>query len=174
MRGLFVLLLLTGACQRKAPVPSCDAMANHVRDMMAPVDAFARGVGDVFAKRCTDDKWSEEARSCIGATQSMTDPQGCKKLLAAEQTKKLETDLDEVARRTTTPIACARYEQALAKILACDKVARDIRDGLKARFDAAKAGWPAMPDKRGLAELCSSGTALLKQAGADCPGADQW
>jgi len=178
VRRLFVLsLLVTSACQRKAPTPSCEAMASHVQDMMSPLDDLARGVRAVFAKRCTEDAWPDEVRSCIGETESTSEPRNCKQKLGPEQIKKLDADLEQVQRREAAkqvPPVCARYEGVLAKFTACDKVAPELRASVAARFKEAKAGWAAMPDKSELGGVCSSGIRLLKQAGADCPGSDQW
>lgn len=176
-RVLAFSILLASACQRKAPVPTCEAMANHVQEMMAPVDDLARGVRDAFAKRCTEDAWPDEVRRCIGETESTGQPQNCKQKLGPEQVKKLDADIATVQRREAAkhvPVVCARYEQVLAKFVACDKVPQELRDSVAKRFQDAKAGWAAMPDKTALTGVCGSAIGMLKQAGGECPGSDQW
>lgn len=171
------MLLVTGACQRKSNVPTCEVMSDHVQTMFEPVDDFAKSVRSVFVKRCTEDAWSDEMRSCVGDTKALVEPKNCKHKLNPEQQKKLESDLKEVELRETTkilPQVCGRYEQVLALVLSCDKVPQAVRDDLAAKFHAAKAEWGAMVDKSELGPVCSSGIRLLKQAAVDCPNADKW
>ncbi|MBL0215105.1 MAG: hypothetical protein IPQ07_14605 [Myxococcales bacterium] len=56
----------------------------------------------------------------------------------AEQAAKLESALKAVEIREVQapliPAGCGRYEQVLAKALACDKIPQDVRDGLAKRF----------------------------------------
>ena len=177
MRGLLILLLLTSACQRKSNVPTCEVMADHVQTMFEPVDDFSKSVRSVFVKRCTEDAWSDEMRTCVGDTKALVEPQNCKRKLLPEQQKKLEVDLKEVELRETKkvlPQVCVRYEQVLGLVLACDKLPQSVRDDLAARFKAAKAEWTTMADKSELGPVCSSGIRLLKQAAVDCPNADKW
>jgi hypothetical protein len=177
VRGLLVLLLLTTACQRKSNVPTCDVMADHVQTMFEPVDDFAKSVRSVFAKRCTDDAWSDEMRTCVGDTKSLVEPQNCKRKLLPEQQKKLEADLQQVELRETRkilPPVCGRYEQVLGLVLACDKLPQNVRDDLAARFRAAKAEWATMVDKSELGPVCSNGIRVLKQAAVECPNSEKW
>lgn len=178
MRRLFVLsLVIASACQRKAPVPTCDEMAAHVRQMMTPADDFARDVQRVFAARCTEDAWPDEVRSCIGETQSLLEPKNCKQKLVPELARKLDAELAAANARQArkqVPVVCAQYEQVLAKFVACEKVAPELRADVAAKFATAKAGWSSPGDKGDLAGVCGSAILLLKQAGADCPGVETW
>lgn len=177
VRGLLVLLLLTGACQRRSTVPSCEVMADHVLAMFEPVDDFARSVRGVFAKRCTEDAWSEDMRSCVGTTKSLTEPQNCKRKLVPEQATKLEADLAQAQARETKkilPPICTHYEQVLAQVVACDKLPKDVRDHLAKRLTDAKAEWATLPDKSGLEAVCGDAIHVLKQAASDCPSSSKW
>lgn len=178
MRRLLVLVLAVGsACQRNRPTPTCEEMANHVQSMMTPVDEFSRAVRGVFLNRCTDDAWPEEVRSCIGATESLVEPRNCKQKLPEALAKKLDADLAEVQAREekkVLPPVCAKYEAVVAKFVACDKVPRALRDDVAARLTSAKAEWASAVDKSQFAGACASATTLLRQAGVECSGADQW
>ncbi len=177
MRALLVLLLLTGACQRKSQVPTCEAMADHVQTMFEPVDDFAKSVRGVFAKRCAADAWSAEMRTCVVDTKSLVEPQNCKRKLLPPQQKTLETDLAEVEQREARkvlPAVCGRYEQILGLVVGCPKVPQEIREQLAQRFHAAKAEWATMLDKSELGPVCSSGIRMLKLAAVDCPNSDKW
>ncbi len=177
MRGLLILLVLTTACQRKSKVPTCEVMSDHVLTMFEPVDDFAKSVRAVFLKRCAEDAWSDEMRRCVVDTKSVVEPQNCKRKLQPEQQKKLESDLKEVELQETKkilPVSCGRYEQVLALVVACDKVPKEVRDQLAARFTQVKAEWAVAADKSELAGVCASGIRLLKQAAVDCPNSETW
>lgn len=177
VRPWLVLLLVTAACQRKAEVPSCEAMADHVLQMFSPIDEFSQDVRGVFATRCREDAWPEEMRSCVGETAAIVEPKNCKQKLVPEQAKKLEDDLKAAEQRQSRkviPEACNHYERVLKNAIACDELPRETRDALAQRFAQAKAEWAAMPDKSVLAGICSSGIQALKQAAIACPGAAKW
>lgn len=152
-------------------------MADHVLSLFSPPDSFSREVRNAFALRCNEDHWSEEMRLCVGSTASVVEPKNCKQKLAAEQAAKLELALKAAEIRESKrliPASCARYEQVLAKALACDKIPQDVRDGLAKRFADSKFGWAAMDDKSSLDPICTAAVAALKQASLECPGAAQW
>jgi hypothetical protein len=177
VRGLLVLLVLTGACQRKADVPTCDAMADHVQTLFEPADDFAKSVRGAFAERCTKDAWSDEMRSCVGTTKSLLEPQNCKQKLSPEQQTKLETELKKAEEREAKkilPAVCSRYEQVVAQVVACDKLPQDVRDHLTKRLQDAKAAWATMVDKSSFAPACSDGIRVLKQAASECPNSAKW
>jgi hypothetical protein len=165
------------ACQRKAAVPSCDEMAEHVLALFSPPDQFARQVRTVFAEQCKTEQWSDEMRSCVGATTTVTSPNNCKQRLTPDQASKLENSLVEAEtneRNQMLPPSCARYEKVLALVVACDKVPANIKADLAAKLVAAKAEWDKLPDKRELGPMCANGLSVLKQVGADCPDAAKW
>jgi hypothetical protein len=177
VRRLIVLSFLLAACQSKPAVPTCDGMADHVLALFQPADAFAKDVRDVFAKRCTADHWTDDMRACIGSTETVTAPHNCKQKLPADQAKRLEDDLkhaEEAEQHRAIPPVCTRYEEVLHKVMACDKLPKDVRDGLALRFAAAKAEWATMQDKRELGSICAGGIKALKSASLDCPGAATW
>lgn len=152
-------------------------MAEHVLTLFTSADQFAKEIRDVFAKRCVEDRWSEDMRLCVGATTSMVEPRNCKQKLAADQAAQLEKALkgaEAAEAKRIIPGACVRYERALGRAVACDKLPQEVRDGLAKRFADAKAGWAAMPDKSSLETVCTSAVAALKQAAVECPGAAQW
>jgi hypothetical protein len=88
------LLVALAACDRGAVKtgPSCDAVAAQI------VTVQTKGVQSVstmeaksaIAKRCTDDKWAEEARTCISKATSRDEMKKCTHdKLTGEQADKL-------------------------------------------------------------------------------------
>jgi hypothetical protein len=176
---LLVLVVLIAACQRKSQVPTCDAMADHVLELFAPIDDFSREVRDVFSRRCKADGWSDEMRRCVGGTTAVVEPKNCKLKLLPEQAKKLEDEITRAEARQSKrilPESCKHYEQVLSHVLECEKLPKDVRDTLAAKFAEAKGQWASMEDKSELAGICGSGISSLKTAaiGADCPNAKNW
>ncbi len=152
-------------------------MADHVLGLFSPPDPFSREVRDAFAKRCNEDHWSEDMRSCVGATASVVEPKNCKQKLVPEQAANLEKALKAAEVRETKrliPASCGRYERVLAKALACDKIPQDVRDGLAKRFADSKMDWVHMDDKSSLVPICTAAIEALKQASLECPGAAKW
>jgi hypothetical protein len=167
-------------CQSKsAPKgPTCAQVADHVMKLFgAEPDDHAREVRDVFLARCTADEWPEAVRSCIRATVSLLEPRNCKQMLSAAQAKSLDKELaaadDRVASRTI-PASCVRYESVLALAEKCESFPASGRKELRERFDAFKATWPSVKDKRALDPTCSSAIASVKLAAAGCPGVAKW
>lgn len=174
-----ILLLCLGAsgCGRKS-APACDAVADHVQGLFGGAsDAYALELRGVFATRCAQDGWSAEMRSCVASTKSLVEPQSCKQKLTPEQVKKLDADVvavDERAAKLVIPGACTRYEKMLAQVMTCDVLSQPARDQLKQNFDAFKATWPSVPDKRSLEAICGSAIQTVKTAAGTCPGAATW
>ncbi len=170
---------VVGCETRPADVPSCAIVADHVGDLFGGTahDAFARETRDVFAARCTEDRWTDEARSCVVATDALTDPRGCKQHLTAAQVDALDRALAQAEDREqarTIPAVCARYEAVVAIVGRCASFPAAAREDLAQKLAAFKATWAATPDKRTLEPICASAIGAVKLAAAGCPGAAKW
>jgi ABC-type phosphate/phosphonate transport system substrate-binding protein len=174
---LILLLLATGCQQHKADVPTCDQMADHVLELFGAGEPFSHAVRDVFAARCTADKWNDDMRSCVATTAHVTEPHNCKQKLTPDQAKELDQALAAVQdqeSRKVLPQACEHYEQVLAQVLACDKLPPDLKQQLAQTFADAKASWAKLDDKRELGPMCAQGITALRNAALECPNAAQW
>lgn len=182
VRGFLVLSFIATGCgssKTDSPeahppsVPSCAQLTDHVLHLFAPVDDYARNAAEVFRARCTQDAWSDEMRTCVLNTSSVTQPQSCNAKLTPAQKIKLGDDLAGVEARSIPPV-CERYEMVLGLVGKCDKLPGPLRVELQQRFDAAKATWNTTVDKRELGPMCSTALAAVKSAGALCPGSETW
>jgi len=172
---IWILLVALAGCNREV-APPCSAVADHVNSLFG-ADDHAKEIRGVFATRCEQDQWPPAARACIKGTRSLDDPRNCKQKLTADQVTKLDADiaaLEDRAARQVIPALCARYERALAQVLACDVLPQDARDSLRQAFETFKTTWPGIADKRTLAPVCGSAITAVKAAAAGCPGAAKW
>lgn len=169
--------LAAAGCGRASP-PSCPDVADHVLRLFGePADDYAREVSAVFATRCTQDAWPEAVRTCLRGTTSLLEPRGCKQQLTPTQIEALDRDLAAVETRAasaTIPQACLHYESVLLQAERCESFPASARKELRERFDAFKATWPSVPDKRALEPTCSSAIPAVKLAAAGCPGVTKW
>jgi hypothetical protein len=71
--------------------PACKAVAEHMVTVILDdkPDAHAKAI-EMLQTHCTDDKWSDEARSCLGTAQTDAEAEGCVKMLTAVQRDALE------------------------------------------------------------------------------------
>jgi hypothetical protein len=71
--------------------PACKAVAEHMVTVVLSdkPDAHAKAI-EMLQTHCTDDKWSDEARSCLGTAQTDAEAEGCVKMLTAAQRDALE------------------------------------------------------------------------------------
>jgi hypothetical protein len=71
--------------------PACKAVAEHMVTVVLAdkPDAHAKAIAKLQT-HCTDDKWSDEARSCLGTAQTDSEAEGCVKMLTAAQRDALE------------------------------------------------------------------------------------
>jgi hypothetical protein len=178
VRILLSLMCLLTACGTRKPAPSCVEVADHVLSLFGGVgDREAVATRDIFAARCEMDRWSADARSCVVSTKSLTDPKNCKQKLTPGQSEQLEADLAAEADREAAkviPGSCTRYEQVLAKLMACESFPKTERDALAQKFAAFKASWEQVEDKRTLGEVCAPALAAVKMAASECPDAANW
>lgn len=179
MTARLALLLVVAACGSKAPArpverppPTCIAAADHVLDLVEPKDDRARKVRDIFQRRCEQDAWSAEARTCVVETTSLKDPRGCKARLSPPQRDALERELaeaDRVARSSKLPGSCAQYKERIAKLMTCDKLPQESRDALKQGMDEMEQSWGNMKDlppeaQQAIEDGCKAGVEALDQA----------
>lgn len=184
MRMWFVAVVGLGAavagpgCGSKAGPPTCADVADHVMQLFGgSADDNAREVREAFVTRCTQDAWSEVVRTCIRDTGSLAEPRGCKKQMTPEQVEALDRDVEAIDTREqsqTIPASCVHYEAVLAAAEKCESFPTVAKKELREHFDAFKATWPSVPDKRSLEPTCSSAIPAVKLAAAGCPGVTTW
>ena len=177
VRVLLLGALLIACGGKPAPPPSCEAMADHVLAMFTPADDLAREIRSVFAERCTQDAWSPEARTCVVATRTVSEPQNCKQKLSPTQQKALDDGVAAAEHRVrgrTIPGVCMRYARALQAVLACDVLPKETREELRQRFEGVQAQWDTIKDKTELEPVCGGGIQALKSAAGACPGSSKW
>lgn len=174
---VLLLCLASAGCDRKLAA-TCEQVGTHVLGLFGGVsDSYANEMQVTFEMRCNADGWSPEMRSCITSTKSLVEPQSCKLKLTPEQSSKLDAEIAAIDQRQAMKIipgSCARYEKMLAGVVACDTLPKEMREQLKANFDAFKATWPTIKDKRELDPTCGSAIQTVKQVAAECPGAKTW
>lgn len=73
--------------------PGCKAVAQQMAivEFADDADKQAQAV-EILTKRCAQDKWSDEARSCLGTAQSEDELEGCATKLTKEQVDATEQD----------------------------------------------------------------------------------
>lgn len=70
--------------------PDCAAVADKLTTVVhAEAPDRQAEARDAFRIRCTDDKWSDEARNCMGTVETDAEVEGCAKLLTDAQRGKL-------------------------------------------------------------------------------------
>ncbi len=68
------------------PGPACSVVAEKLAIVALSDQADAQGQMRTHVKtRCTDDKWSDEARNCFATVENDQEIEGCKDKLTAEQ-----------------------------------------------------------------------------------------
>ncbi len=143
-------------------------MGDHVLRLFTPTDAYALDLTKTMVERCEQDQWSTHMRACVVGTTAVSAPKQCRDILTVPQNEALEEALAAVEQREAdrVPPACVRYEQLLARIERCDKVAPDLRQGLRQRLEQAKA---SSPDKRTFATMCDQAAGAVQAVARDCP-----
>lgn len=132
-----------------APMPTCDLVAARLAPEFAkpladPTPAVAP-VEQIVVERCTKDAWSDEARSCIVNSASLTT---CLDDLPAAARHALVVDLTALAshRRpelddAALPRECLAYKQRMETYFQCDKIRAADREAAKQWFTAGWAQW---------------------------------
>ncbi len=73
--------------------PECKVVADHmVTVVSADTPDLHAKLGAALQTRCTTDKWSDEARSCLATMENEAETEGCVKLLSDAQRKALSDE----------------------------------------------------------------------------------
>src|SRR5688572_30545293 len=81
----------------KTKGPDCAVVADRLATV-AHADAPDRqGARDKLRMRCTDDKWSDEARNCFATVETDAEVEGCTKLLTEPQRGQLQLGAPDMA-----------------------------------------------------------------------------
>lgn len=175
--GLLVLVACHHGGKGSATSASCTDVAAHVGKLLDPKDTksdAAAKVHDIFTTRCTQDKWSTAALSCMAGTVSLHDGHHCKDRLNVDQRRALDAELDTAdreARASRLPPACVTYKQRMEKVARCDKLPQAVRDALKQGFDAMMStiASSSEEERAKLEDSCRMGADAINQvAKATC------
>lgn len=162
------LLLALAACGREDPTAACEHAAGHVERLLES-DPNADAIRDVVVRRCTIDRWSAAMHDCLRATTSTADRRGCRAHLTDDQNAQLDRDLGRFIPPTRgVPDSCRAYERALAPLLTCDALARELRDDLAAKLAEHQRAWTATADRVVLDGQCRAGLTALRQLAELC------
>lgn len=144
-------LLLVAAChstwgEPPPPPVSCADAAEHVLQLVGTKDSRRRPtkVRDAFARRCLADGWSQDVRSCIVATVSLSAPRHCKALMTPAQRGLLEHDLGVIARTPAyswAPPVCAEYRALVGTLGGCAGIPRQAQDALQDTYRQLILSW---------------------------------
>jgi hypothetical protein len=179
-----VALCACGSKQQGTAAPTCVQVADHVLSLLTrpgralpatPVPALderAVDIREVFATRCTQDRWAAAPMHCMLGTKSLEDPRGCKAKLSDEQRGALDANLAvaEEKARDRPPAECVEYEQVILKVSACKKLAISSRESLQRAFDSSKATWKTTTSRADLAASCKAGADGTRQVIASACG----
>jgi hypothetical protein len=80
----------------KTAGPECKVVAEQLVQMLLAdkPDRHAKAIG-IVTKRCSDDKWSDEARSCAASAQNADEADGCVKHLTPTQKEAMQNAAKE-------------------------------------------------------------------------------
>jgi hypothetical protein len=171
VRVLLVTLLSVscGGGRGDDPAVACGTMADHVRTLFAG-DPTANDIREVFARRCTQDRWSAEMRDCVRATTSLAEPKNCRGKLTPTQSTALDTGLGAIKPQEErgVPDSCRAYETLVIAAMDCAELAADVRGDLASKLTAHKASWTESAAKEALDQQCRAGISALRQAAPTC------
>lgn len=132
--GLFALSLLSGACDRGSVKagPTCDATAAQIVTVMTKgkQDVHSMETKSAIIKRCTDDKWSDDARTCLTKAQSRDEVTTCAHdKLTGEQADHLKVSSKGLGAPQFAE-AIQKMQEFTDKMCACKdaKCAQDVSD----------------------------------------------
>lgn len=150
--------------------PSCAAVADHVRGLLAPGAPRGARIRDAFAARCDADGWGPDARACVVATTSLARPRHCKAMLTVEQRAALDRDLARIADtrvQARLPPVCRDYGAMLEKLGACAAMSEGTRGALEGAFRQLTQSWQrGTSDVQTLELQCRAMIDVLRQTGA--------
>jgi hypothetical protein len=168
-----LLVLAAGACHHgntPPPAPSCAKAAEHVLSLIEPKNEHAHDVSTAFLRRCTEDHWAPDVRSCIVSTVSLQDPKHCKERLPIPLRSHLDADLMDAAARARArdvPPSCADFGKTVEALVRCDQLPQATRDAIRQGYETMKGNWGTTdPHQREIVEEgCKAAGDALKQTG---------
>jgi hypothetical protein len=175
-----LLVLAAGACHHGSGPPSaptCSQTAAHVLSLIEPKNEHAHDVQAVFERRCTEDRWAPDVRSCVVSTVSLQDPKHCKQRLPIALRSHLDADLMDAearARERAIPASCTEFGRIAAALARCDALPQATRDAIQQGYETMRQNWTTTdPHQRQTAEEgCKAAGDAMKQTGIGlgCPG----
>jgi hypothetical protein len=180
--GLFALSFLV-ACDRGSAHsgPACDKTAAQIITVMTKgkQDVHAMEVKSAIVKRCTDDKWSDEARTCIAKAQTRDELKTCAHdKLTGEQADHLKESSKGVGSSASE--AMAKMQEFSDKMCACKeaKCAQDVSDEMT-KWAQEMAKEEEEPPKMSEEDMKKAteigqrmGECMMKAMGGDLPQQD--
>ncbi|MGN6109192.1 MAG: hypothetical protein ACTHU0_29065 [Kofleriaceae bacterium] len=179
MRTSVVALVIASGCgsrppERPAPAaPTCDQAADHAAALLGPEDPSAGRVRDVVRARCTEDRWSAEARSCIVGTRSLAEPRQCKQRLSPEQRAAFERDLAATppglapGDEEWLPPACREWGELVMRSSECQNLSGQAAQRIHQAFSDAVLTWEAAKSSastwRAIEASCQESAEMLRQ-----------
>ncbi len=156
-----ILLLAVAACSR-GPATTCETVADRVESLLRG-DPQAAEIRTVFAQRCEIDAWSQAMRACVASIATAADRKGCRKHLSDAQNARLDRALEAFVPATRgVPESCRAYERALAPLLACQTLPRELRDDLATKLARHRETWTDGADRGVLDTQCRAGMVALE------------
>ena len=154
-------LLGFAACSR-GPTTTCETVADRVESLLRG-DPQATEIRVAFAQRCEIDSWSEEMRTCVGSIATAADRKGCRRHLSDAQNARLDRALEAfIPPARGVPESCHAYERALAPLLACQTLPRELRDDLATKLARHRETWTDDADRGVLDTQCRAGLVALE------------
>jgi hypothetical protein len=88
--SIVVTCLALAGCKRSPGAPSCEQVAAHVQSVAATADGKGPGpMHQLVRERCTTDRWSDKARTCMRGITGLTGIAGCRDVLTPDQANTL-------------------------------------------------------------------------------------
>jgi hypothetical protein len=114
----------TGA-KPSGAVPTCTAVANHVKTLVRKKDDAGDRLVVAFLERCERDGWSEGFKRCVVETESLDKPKRCKDMLSGLQREALDRGIQD-AEFGDKDSACHEYVRAVKKLGTCPGYTKDM------------------------------------------------
>jgi hypothetical protein len=90
--SIFVACLALGGCKRSGGAPSCEQVAAHVQSVAQTAASDSEGPGpmhQLVRERCTTDRWSAKARTCMRGITGLAGIASCRDALTPDQANTL-------------------------------------------------------------------------------------
>jgi hypothetical protein len=132
-----------------------------------PESDRAKRVHDIFAARCTQDKWPQPALTCMFDTAALHDGHHCKDQLSVDQRRLLDADLDALEHDAgvRAPAECTRYKTMVGHMEACPKLSQASRSAALQAYDTIVAPLRTATDdqRRVIEQSCKANADAIEQ-----------